>query len=184
MIAAPMISSPLPDQDSWIAYFVQADIPVLRHTVQQLAELRENADKSNARVISSVILHDPMMTLRMLAYIESKRSKSRLTDITTIERALMMIGMEPFFKDFQNLPLIEDHLKSQPMSMKSALPPCCTISLRSSCGVSRLSLPCGSSRGRRQTGHCAQSQFRPRSTTYRFMPSRRHSRKHGTCRAS
>jgi HD-like signal output (HDOD) protein len=121
MIAAPMISSPLPDQDSWIAYFVQADIPVLRHTVQQLAELRENADKSNARVISSVILHDPMMTLRMLAYIESKRSKSRLTDITTIERALMMIGMEPFFKDFQNLPLIEDHLKSQPRALLGLL---------------------------------------------------------------
>ncbi len=116
-----MISSPLPDQDSWIAYFVQADIPVLRHTVQQLAELRENADKSNARVISSVILHDPMMTLRMLAYIESKRSKSRLTDITTIERALMMIGMEPFFKDFQNLPLIEDHLKSQPRALLGLL---------------------------------------------------------------
>lgn len=116
-----MISSPLPDQDSWIAYFVQADIPVLRHTVQQLAELRENADKSNARVISSVILHDPMMTLRMLAYIESKRSKSRLTDITTIERALMMIGMEPFFKDFQDLPLIEDHLKSQPRALLGLL---------------------------------------------------------------
>lgn len=121
MIAAPMIATPLPDQDSWIAYFAQADIPVLRHTVQQLAELRENADKSNARVISSVILHDPMMTLRMLAYIESKRSRSRMTDITTIERALMMIGMEPFFKDFQDLPLVEDHLKTQPRALLGLL---------------------------------------------------------------
>lgn len=121
MIAAPMIAAPLPDLDSWITYFVQADIPVLRHTVQQLAELRENANKSSARVISSVILHDPMMTLRVLAYIETKRSKSRVTDITTIERALMMIGMEPFFNDFQNLPLVEDHLKSQPRALLGLL---------------------------------------------------------------
>jgi HD-like signal output (HDOD) protein len=62
-----------------------------------------------------------MMTLRVLAYIEAKRSKSRNTDITTIERALMMIGMEPFFRDFQNLPLIEDQLKPHPRAMLGLL---------------------------------------------------------------
>ncbi len=116
-----MIDTPLPDLDAWVAHFGATDIPVLRHTVQQLADLRANAHKSNARVISSVILHDPMMTLRMLAYIEAKRSKSRKTDITTIERALMMIGMEPFFNDFQNLPLVEDHLKAHPRALLGLL---------------------------------------------------------------
>lgn len=116
-----MITAPFPDLYGWIGHFVQADIPVLRHTAQQLGDLRENAIKSNARLISSVILHDPMMTLRVLAYIESKRSKNRKTDITTIERALMMIGMEPFFNDFQNLPLIEDQLKPQPRALLGLL---------------------------------------------------------------
>lgn len=116
-----MIDTPLPDLDAWVAHFSAMDIPVLRHTVQQLADLRTNAQKSNARVISSVILHDPMMTLRMLAYIEAKRSKNRKTDITTIERALMMIGMEPFFNDFQNLPQVEDHLKAHPRALLGLL---------------------------------------------------------------
>lgn len=116
-----MIDTPLPDLDAWVAHFGTMDIPVLRHTVQQLADLRTNAQKSNARVISSVILHDPMMTLRMLAYIEAKRSKNRKTDITTIERALMMIGMEPFFNDFQNLPQVEDHLKAHPRALLGLL---------------------------------------------------------------
>lgn len=89
-------SSPMLDLAGWVAYFSQANIPVLRHTEQQLAELRDKASKANARAISSVILHDPLLTLRVLAYIEAKRSKTRLTDITTIERSLMMIGMEPF----------------------------------------------------------------------------------------
>ena len=116
-----MVETPFPDLDAWVAYFSQAQIPVLRHTQHQLAELRANANKSNARVISSVILHDPLMTLRVLAYIETKRSKSRSTDITTIERALMMIGMEPFFNDFQELPLVEDQLRPHPRALLGLL---------------------------------------------------------------
>lgn len=116
-----MLNAPLADLDTWVAFFSQADIPVLRHTEHQLAGLCANANKANARVISSVILHDPLMTLRVLAYIEAKRSKSRNTDITTIERALMMIGMEPFFRDFQDLPLIEDQLKSHPRALLGLL---------------------------------------------------------------
>lgn len=109
------------DLEGWVAFFGQTSIPVLRHTEQQLADLRAKASKSNARTISSVILQDPMMTLRVLAYIEAKRSKTRLTDITTIERSLMMIGMEPFFNDFQNLPLVEDHLKNHPRALLGLL---------------------------------------------------------------
>jgi HD-like signal output (HDOD) protein len=116
-----MIEKPLENLDSWVAYFSQANMPVLRHTEKQLADLRENATKSNARVISSVILHDPMMTLRVLAYIEAKRSKSRNTDITTIERALMMIGMEPFFRDFQDIPMVEDRLQQHPQALLGLL---------------------------------------------------------------
>lgn len=116
-----MIEKPLENLDSWVAYFSQASMPVLRHTEKQLADLRENATKSNARVISSVILHDPMMTLRVLAYIEARRSKSRNTDITTIERALMMIGMEPFFRDFQELPMVEDRLQQHPQALLGLL---------------------------------------------------------------
>lgn len=114
-------SRPVLDLEGWVAYFSQANIPVLRHTEQQLADLRTHAHKTNARAISSVILHDPMMTLRVLAYIEAKRSKTRLTDITTIERSLMMTGMEPFFNDFQNLPRVEEHLKGHPRALLGLL---------------------------------------------------------------
>ncbi len=116
-----MIDTPLPDLDAWVGYFGQADIPVLRHTMTQLDELRENAERTNARRISSVILHDPMLTLRVLGYIEVKRSKTRQTDITTIERALMMIGMEPFFNDFKDLPIVEEQLKPYPRALLGLL---------------------------------------------------------------
>ncbi|MBU0753222.1 MAG: HDOD domain-containing protein [Gammaproteobacteria bacterium] len=116
-----MIEQPFSDLDAWVAFYGQAQIPVLRHTVQELERLRENADKVNGRIIANVILHDPLMTLRVLHYIEAHRKKRQTTDITTIERALMMIGIEPFFRDFQDLPQVEDQLKGHPKALLGLL---------------------------------------------------------------
>ena len=116
-----MLEAPFSNLASWHDYLVKADLPVLRHTVQRLNELRENAENVNGRVLASVILHDPLMTLRVLAYIESKRGKRQNTDITTIERALMMIGVGPFFRDFDNLPLVEETLRSYPKALLGLL---------------------------------------------------------------
>ena len=111
----------LPDLDSWVRYFSEAPIPVLRHTVHELDRMREDADRVNGRALAGVILRDPLMTLKVLAYIESNRRKRQTTDITTIERALMMIGIDPFFRDFQNLPLVEDQLREHPRALVGML---------------------------------------------------------------
>jgi len=116
-----MIEHPFPDLESWVAYFSEANLPVLRHTVQALEGMRENAENTNGRTLSGTILRDPMMTLRVLAYLESKRGARQSTDITTIERAIMMIGITPFFRDFSELPHIEDQLKSYPKAMLGLL---------------------------------------------------------------
>lgn len=116
-----MIDSPFPDISSWVLFYGEAELPVLRHTVKELDRLRETAEKVNGRVLSSVILQDPMMTLRVLAYIEEHRRKRQTTDITTIERALMMIGIDPFFQHFQNLPLVEEQLKTHPKALLGLL---------------------------------------------------------------
>jgi hypothetical protein len=116
-----MVEVPFPDLDSWVAYFSQAPLPVLRHTVHELDKLRANAERVNGRVLASIILQDPLMTLRVLAYIEQHRGKSQTADITTIERALMMIGIEPFFRHFHDLPLVEDNLKPYPKALLGLL---------------------------------------------------------------
>ncbi|MFA7268630.1 MAG: HDOD domain-containing protein [Sterolibacterium sp.] len=116
-----MIEHPLPDTDAWVLFYTQANLPVLRHTLHALEKLREHAETVNGRVLSSVILQDPLMTLRVLAYLEENRPKKQHTDITTIERALMMIGLDPFFSKFQNLPLVEDQLKPYPKAQLGLL---------------------------------------------------------------
>jgi len=112
-----MIEKPFTEPDGWIQFYCGAQLPVLRHTVVELDRLREQSDTVNGRVLAAVILKDPMMTMRVLRYIESHRKERQLTDITTIERAIMMIGIGPFFRDFTNLPQIETQLAGHPQAL-------------------------------------------------------------------
>ncbi|CAB1368826.1 HDOD domain-containing protein [Denitratisoma oestradiolicum] len=116
-----MLESPFPDIEAWSLFYESAELPVLRHSLQQLDQIRERANTANTRTLAAIILRDPLLTLRVLNYIEQHRARRQLTDITTIERALMMIGMEPFFRDFRNLPLVEDRLKAHPRALLGLL---------------------------------------------------------------
>lgn len=116
-----MLTHPLQDLEAWVLYFSGADLPVLRHTVRQLDEMRENIDRVNGRDISRVILQDPLMTVRVLAYIQPYVGKTLRSDITTIGSAVMMLGVEPFFEKFGALPTIEQMLKNEPQAMLGTL---------------------------------------------------------------
>lgn len=116
-----IVDGPYADLNGWVAYFSNVQPPVLRRTMLELERLREQAERVNGRVLSAVILQDPMMTLRVLAYIESHRRRSQNADITTIEHALMMIGIEPFFREFEYLPLVEDNLRPYPQALLGLL---------------------------------------------------------------
>lgn len=106
-----MIDHPLPDIDSWVLFFSNNTLPVLRVTKRRISEMRQNLDRVDARELARVILQDPIMTVRVLAYIQPMRGRSLQHDITTIASAVMMAGIEPFFKRFDELLTIEDQLK-------------------------------------------------------------------------
>lgn len=106
-----MIDHPLPDRDAWVLLFSNSSLPVLRSTQRRLNEMRENLDDLDARKLTHLILHDPIMTVRVLAYIQPFRGRSLQQDITTIASAVMMAGLLPFFRRFDNLPTVEDALK-------------------------------------------------------------------------
>ncbi len=116
-----MLQHPLPSIESWVSYLSQADLPVLKRTARDLARLRENEENVNGREVASVILHDPLMTLRVLAHIEATRRNAQTADITTIDRAVMMIGVTPFFQKFESLPLVEEQFAAHPQAMVGLL---------------------------------------------------------------
>ena len=108
-----MLDHPLPDLDDWILLFSNNSLPVLRVTKRRLDEMRENLDGVDARELARVILQDPIMTVRVLAYIQPMRGRFLQHDITTIGGALLMAGIEPFFHRFENLPTIEGLLHDE-----------------------------------------------------------------------
>lgn len=116
-----MIDHPLADLDAWVEHYSQADLPILLRTTVELDKLQVDVDKVNGRNLAQVILSDPLMTLRVLSYLEKRRHKSQQTDIVTIDRALVMMGIGPFFRDFAQLPTLEESLKAHPQALLGAL---------------------------------------------------------------
>lgn len=106
-----MLDHPLPDIDSWTLLFSNNALPVLRVTKRRIEEMRADLDRVDARELARLILQDPIMTVRVLAFIQPMRGRSLRHDITTIASAVMMAGIEPFFNRFSELFTIEDQLK-------------------------------------------------------------------------
>ena len=76
-----MIDFPFAGAGPWVDHFKEVELPVLRHTVHQLEELRSEAETINVRKLAAIITHDPLMTLRVYRYMQEKRSKSQNAEI-------------------------------------------------------------------------------------------------------
>lgn len=109
------------DEPAWIDALSAVEIPVLRRTVDELSRLRKNEDRLVAHDISQVLLHDPMFTLRVLRFLPSQRKPERPTEITTVEHALMMLGVSPFFEHFGDLPAVQSVLAENPLALEGLM---------------------------------------------------------------
>ena len=116
-----LLQHPLPSVQAYVQAFSDAPLPVLRHTVRAFASLRESGENVGARHLSAVVIADPLMTMRLLTHLERHRRQSQNHDITTIERAVMMMGVEPFFTAFADLPTVEDALAAHPRALIGVL---------------------------------------------------------------
>ncbi len=109
------------DQQGWIRALSAVEIPVLHQTVVQLAHLRENESRIVGRDISRVVLRDPMFILRVLRFLQERRRTRQSTEVTTVEHALMMMGISPFFRNFSDLPSVESKLADAPEALAGFL---------------------------------------------------------------
>lgn len=106
---------------SWVQFLSSRRIPVLRQTVRSLDEARKRIDRVNGREVSEIVMRDPLMAVRVLAYIRPFHAKRQMKEITTVEHAVMMMGVEPFFRHFEVLETVEDLLRPHPQAMVGLL---------------------------------------------------------------
>ncbi|GHU30237.1 hypothetical protein AGMMS50256_16780 [Betaproteobacteria bacterium] len=116
-----MVEQPFKTKEAWIEYFSSVDIPILRQTARRLDEARQNIEQVNGRDIAAIVLQDPLLAIKVLAYIQRFKGRYLHSDITTIANAIMMFGVEPFFKRFESLTMIETVLKDEPQALIGVL---------------------------------------------------------------
>ncbi|MBV5344231.1 MAG: HDOD domain-containing protein, partial [Rhodoferax sp.] len=116
-----MLDHPLHDLESWVQHLSGVEMPILRQTLRRLEEARKQIDRVSGRDIAHIVLQDPLMAVRVLAYIQPFHGKHLRTDITTIASAVMMLGIEPFFSKFDNPITIEAMLKDEPQALLGVL---------------------------------------------------------------
>lgn len=107
--------------ESWVKFFSEKEIPVLRQTARNMAQARIDIDHFNGRQAAALFAHDPLMTMRVLVYTSTHQGQRRQKEISTIEQAVMMLGIEPFFRNFAQLAVIEEQLKMQPQALLGLL---------------------------------------------------------------
>jgi HD-like signal output (HDOD) protein len=96
--------------EGWVSFLSQAEIPVLKQTQRDLNKLLENIENISARDVAEVISHDPLMTVKLLRYLQSHKHRKQEHEVVQVEQALLMLGVEAFFNKLPAKPLIEEML--------------------------------------------------------------------------
>jgi len=116
-----LLDAPLESVDAYVDFISRQEVPVLRRTVRELDALRAEQDSVSGRRVAAVVLGDPLMTMRLLTYLQANRRATQNHDITTIDRAIMMMGINPFFNTFAGLATLEDTLAAYPRALVGVL---------------------------------------------------------------
>ncbi len=90
--------------------FAGTEVPVFRRTIERLALLREREDELAPAEIGDAVREDPLMTLKLLQFAARSRSERAMTDSETVTSSLLLMGVSPFFRNFEAVPCVEDWL--------------------------------------------------------------------------
>lgn len=114
---APLLTQPLANLTAWTRHFSDTDIPVCADTAAQLEALRADPDKVDANMLRDMAAGDPLMTLKILAWVARNRPERMVTETESVTAGLVMLGISPFFRDFGPQLTVEDRLADKPQAL-------------------------------------------------------------------
>jgi HD-like signal output (HDOD) protein len=94
----------------WLAFLGRAEIPVLKRTVRELERLRVDDTQLHARNIAGVVTDDPLMTVKLLRYMQTHKRPHQEYELVDVKQALLMMGLGTFFREVPATPVAEDML--------------------------------------------------------------------------
>ncbi|MDE1942405.1 MAG: HDOD domain-containing protein [Betaproteobacteria bacterium] len=102
---------------SWATFLGHTEIPVLARTGQDLAELRKDEELLSARNVTRAVLRDPLMTTKLLRFLQQHKPRNQRAEIALVEQAILMLGIEPFYRNVLPQPIVESLLASEPEAL-------------------------------------------------------------------
>ena len=95
---------------AWLAFLGQAEIPVLKQTARELERLSADESHLDARSIANVVTDDPLMTVKLLRYMQTHKHRNQKYELVDVKEALLMMGLDAFFREVPATPISEDML--------------------------------------------------------------------------
>jgi HD-like signal output (HDOD) protein len=83
--------------EHWVASLSRINLPVLKQTARDLNTLREDEERLTASSIAGIIARDPIMTVKLLRYLQLHKHNCQTTEIVQVEQALLMLGIDALF---------------------------------------------------------------------------------------
>lgn len=102
----------------WLVLLRQADIPVLEQTARELRRLRDNEALLDPRNIAQVVTDDPLMTVKLLRFMQAHKHASQRYELIDVKQMLLMVGIETFFREVPAAPVVEDILRDHPDALR------------------------------------------------------------------
>ena len=93
--------------NEWVDFLSQVEIPVLRQTSRELASLQANEDALSARNVAHVIKVDPLMSIKLLRYLQGHKHRVQEHEVVEIEQALIMLGLNTFYSKVPAQPMVD-----------------------------------------------------------------------------
>jgi hypothetical protein len=102
--------------EQFVASIDFSALPVFARTIAEIGKLAPRGERAPLPELTELVLHDPLLMLRLLHTVNSRRSRLG-AEITTVEHAIMMMGVQPFFQRFSRLVSVDDHLRARPAAL-------------------------------------------------------------------
>ncbi|KAF0204857.1 MAG: signal transduction [Gallionellaceae bacterium] len=97
--------------DNWVSFLSQTELPMLKQTARDLGTLLDDPNKLSARKVALVIAVDPMLTVKVLRYLQTHKHRSQTNEVVQVEQVLIMMGVEAFFHKIPPKPLVQEVLQ-------------------------------------------------------------------------
>jgi HD-like signal output (HDOD) protein len=93
--------------EHWLVRLKPGETPVFRHTKEALMQLAPRGEQLSAKEIATPILADPLATLRVIFNANNRTGSRYNAEISTVEHAILMQGVNVFLDKARNLPVLE-----------------------------------------------------------------------------